>query len=264
MRIIGKVRGAGLRPGDGQRRVAGDAGEREADDQHRQAYEKRQDGPAQEEFGHGAGCYGGGGWAASGVVGWGMATFGKDQLKEALTLMGTLAHAEGKTLEIAVYGGSALMLLFDWRQATRDVDAVFEADKADVRRLATNVADALHLPANWINDGVKGFLSAMDRTATGLFATYPSESEPGLRVLVASPDYLFAMKCLAMRTAGVDGNADMADIRALAGELGLRTAEDAFDVVARFYPRTRISPKTQFGLEEIFGDMEAEGKETRP
>lgn len=193
-----------------------------------------------------------------------MATFGKDQLKEALALLGTLARAEGKTLEIAVYGGSALMLLFDWRQATRDVDAVFEADKADVRRLASNVADTLKLPTDWINDGVKGFLSAVDRASTGLFATYPSEAEPGLRVLVASPEYLFAMKRLAMRTAGVDGNADVADIRALAGELGLRTAEAAFEVVARFYPRSRISPKTQFGLEEIFSDAEIDGEETRP
>ena len=188
-----------------------------------------------------------------------MATFNKDQLKEALSLMGALAYAESKTLEVAVYGGSALMLLFDWRPATRDVDAVFEADKADVRRLASHVADALNLPADWINDGVKGFLSAADRTSTELFATYPSEAEPGLRVLVASPDYLFAMKCLAMRTGGVDGNADVDDIRALAVELNLRTVEDAFGVVARFYPRARISPKTQFGLEEIFGDMGTDG-----
>ena len=58
-------------------------------------------------------------------------TFGKDQLKEALTLLGTLADGEGKTLEISVYGSSVLMPQFDWRQATRDVDAVFEADKSD-------------------------------------------------------------------------------------------------------------------------------------
>ena len=193
-----------------------------------------------------------------------METFGKDQLKKALTLMGTLAHAEGKTLEIAVYGGSALMLLFDWRQATRDVDAVFEADKADVRRLASDVADALKLPADWINDGVKGFLSTADRTSTELFATYPSETKPGLRVLVASPDYLFAMKCLAMRAGGVGENADVGDIRALARELNLQTADDALGVVARFYPPARISPKTQFGLEEIFSDLDAGLEGTRP
>lgn len=185
-------------------------------------------------------------------------TFGKGELKEALGLLGTLAHREGKTLEIAVYGGSALMLLFDWRQATRDVDAVFEADKADVRRLASVVGDQLGLPDDWLNDGVKGFLSHGDRTALDLYATYPSEREPGLRVLVASPDYLFAMKCLAMRLGAVEGNGDIEDIRALAAGLGIRTARDALGMVAKFYPRARISPKTQFGLEEIF-DHEPDG-----
>lgn len=184
--------------------------------------------------------------------------FGKVELKAALTLLGTLAHHEGKTLEIAVYGGSALMLLFDWRQATRDVDAVFEADKANIRRLASVVADRLGLPADWLNDGVKGFLSHGDRTALDLYATFPSEGEPGLRVLVASPDYLFAMKCLAMRIGAVEGNSDVEDIRALAAELGIHTALEALAVVAKFYPRARISPKTQFGLEEMFGLDEGE------
>ena len=208
-----------------------------------------------------AGCYGRAGGAASHVIQSGMAMFGKDQLKEALALLGTLAHAEDKTLEIAVYGGSALMLLFDWRLATRDVDAVFEADRSHVRRLAADVAEVLELPEGWINDGVKGFLSAADAEATSkaLFATYPSEAEPGLRVLVASPDYLFAMKCLAMRAGGLDDNSDLSDIRTLATELDLHTADEALAVVARYYPVARISPKTQFGLEEMFEGLAAPG-----
>jgi environmental stress-induced protein Ves len=49
--------------------------------------------------------------------------------------------AEGTTIEIAVYGGSALMLTFDWRVATKDVDGVFEADRDTVRRLAARIAE---------------------------------------------------------------------------------------------------------------------------
>lgn len=62
--------------------------------------------------------------------------FNRASLERALEALGTRAYAEGKTIEIAIYGGSALMLTFDWRVATKDVDAVFEADRQTVRRLA--------------------------------------------------------------------------------------------------------------------------------
>jgi len=55
--------------------------------------------------------------------------FDRQTLKQALNELGQRAYAEDKTVEIAVYGGSALMLTYDWRIATRDVDAVFEADR---------------------------------------------------------------------------------------------------------------------------------------
>ena len=189
-----------------------------------------------------------------------MKRFDRGQLEAALRMMGELAHDEGRTIEIAIYGGSALMLTFDWRAATRDVDAVFETDRSTIRRLSGVVADRLDMDTDWINDGVKGFLSAADRDpgSRRLFATYPSEAQPGLRVMVASPEYLFAMKCRAMRVGGVDSNSDIEDIAGLAQELGIETAEQAFEIIAGFYPAQVIEPKTQFGLEEIFERMLAE------
>jgi len=183
--------------------------------------------------------------------------FDRATLETALQMLGEIALSEGKTVEISIYGGSALMLTFDWRIATRDVDAVFEADKQAVRRLAKLVADRMDLDPDWINDGVKVFLSASDHSAAAkrLYRTYPSEAQPGLRVLLASPEYLFAMKCRAMRIGSIDGNADVEDIAAPAGELGIKTVSEAFEAVAAFYPIDRIEPKTRFGLEEIFARM---------
>ena len=66
--------------------------------------------------------------------------FNRQTLEEALYELGRRAHAEGKTIEIAIYGGSALMLTYDWRVATKDVDAVFEADRQTIRRLAREIA----------------------------------------------------------------------------------------------------------------------------
>jgi len=92
-------------------------------------------------------------------------TFDRAALLDAFADLGRRAWAEGASIEIAVYGGSALMLVFDWRAATKDVDGVFENDRAIVRRLAADVAAERGWPSDWLNDGVKGFLSTRDGEA---------------------------------------------------------------------------------------------------
>jgi hypothetical protein len=148
------------------------------------------------------------------------------------------------------------------RVATKDVDAVVHQEAAWLRQAVADLAEEKGWPSDWLNDGVKGWLSHHDADpeAKRLFKSYPSEDEPGLRVFVASPAYLFAMKCLAMRIGGVDETRDRSDIEALAHNLGIETAEQALTVVARYYPRSQVSPKTQYGVEEIFAHPSGAGK----
>jgi hypothetical protein len=180
--------------------------------------------------------------------------FDRVALLAAFGELGQAAWAEGATIEIAVYGGSAFMLIFDWRAATKDVDGVFDSDRERVRRLVAGVAQIRGWPSDWLNDGVKGFLSVRDREAgmKPLPGEFPSSDEPGLRVFVPRPEYLFAMKRRAMRLGGVDENRDIEDIRHLAAEIGIQDAEEATVLVASFYPHSQLQPKVQFGLEEIF------------
>jgi hypothetical protein len=120
----------------------------------------------------------------------------------------------------------------------RDVDAVFEVDRQTVRRLAAEIADEIGWDRDWLNDGVKGFLSVADADpgAKRLLATYPSEDQPGLRITVANPRYLFTMKWRAMRIGGVEESPDVNGIRQLAREIGITNSEDALRLVAEFYP----------------------------
>ena len=80
--------------------------------------------------------------------------------------------------------------------------------------------------------------------------------KPGLRVFVAKPEYLFAMKCRAMRVGGVDASSDIEDIRLLARAIGIAGSKDAMALVEKFYPDNVIEPKTRFGLEEIFSSLD--------
>jgi hypothetical protein len=178
----------------------------------------------------------------------------RQDLESAFQALGLKAREENRIVEIAVYGGSALVLILPGRPATKDVDAVILHDPSWMRQAVAALAEERGWPSGWFNDGVKGWLSHRDADpdAKRLFRTYPSEDEPGLRVFVASPHYLFAMKSLAMRIGGIDDTQDRSDIEALAREIGVGTAEQALEIVSQYYPQAMISPKTRYGLEEIF------------
>ncbi len=127
------------------------------------------------------------------------------------------------------------------RVATKDVDAVFEP-KQVVYQAAALVAEQHGLESDWLNDAVKGFLSDREEIE-------PMLDLPNLKVFVAAPEYLLAMKCLSMRL-GRD-ETDLRDIRFLMDKLGLQSAEAVLAIVERFYPRNLIQPKTRFALEEL-------------
>ena len=61
-------------------------------------------------------------------------------LERAFAALGAEAVAAGKIVDIAVYGGAALILTFPGRVATKDVDAVVQNDAAWLRPAAQRVA----------------------------------------------------------------------------------------------------------------------------
>lgn len=180
----------------------------------------------------------------------------KKDIESGLKRLGELALLENKLIDISVYGGSALVIAWDNRVSTRDVDAVAAGDAEFVRKAATRVAEENGWPEDWLNDGVKGFIS--DRQEMTGHGTYPSLDNPGLRVYVPTAEYMLAMKCMAMRIGGVNSTRDVDDIRFLVRECGLKRAEDAIAIVEKFYPQRMIQPKVAFGIEEIFEGMENE------
>jgi hypothetical protein len=157
----------------------------------------------------------------------------RTEIVTALTALAEGLWARGVTGELYVVGGAAIALAYDERRSTRDIDGVFEP-KMVIYEVAAEVGDRLALPPGWLNDAVKGFL-APDADAA------PALDLPGLRCTVASPRILLAMKVLAHRIGE-----DEDDVRLLAAELGLDTADavlalagevfgDRLDVAARFF-----------------------------
>ncbi len=181
----------------------------------------------------------------------------REDVENAFSELGQIALADGRVVDIAVYGGVAMMLSFPARPATRDVDAVALGDPSFLRKAARQVAAAHDWPDDWLNDAVKGFLSARqgEPDALVLFRGYPTEQAPGLRVFLARPEYLLAMKCMAMRLDAASSSPDVEDIKLLVQALELSSAEQVLDIVSLYYPEKRVPPKTQFGVEEIMARL---------
>lgn len=83
------------------------------------------------------------------------------------------------------------------------------------------------------------------------FRSYPSDDEPGLRVLVPTAEYLLAMKCLARRIDAADGTHDASDVHDPMHETGLTTQAQLIEVVEKFYPTNLVTPRVAFGIEQI-------------
>ena len=163
----------------------------------------------------------------------------RPEILDLLQMLSDRLEAVGIKGEMYVVGGAAIALAFDERRSTRDVDAVFEP-KREIYEAAAGIANERGLEAGWLNDAVKGFLRGPDDEATQILDL------PGLSVATASPRIILAMKVLAHR-AGEDD----ADVRLLAGQLGLTTAAEVLRIATDVYG-DRLDPAARFFVEELF------------
>jgi hypothetical protein len=172
-----------------------------------------------------------------------------------LRALGSLSEELGKqnvTGELCLFGGTVMVLAFTARLSTKDVDALFQPAQS-IRELARRIAAEEQLPDDWLNDGVKGFISTRHETMTGNLPQFPH-----LRLTMPVPEYLLAMKCMAARLGGTTGEtSDVPDIVFLIRHLQLTSASAVLEIVAQYYPANRIPVKTQYLVEGLFEEGKA-------
>ncbi|HIJ82633.1 MAG TPA: hypothetical protein HPQ00_00325 [Magnetococcales bacterium] len=167
----------------------------------------------------------------------------KNKIHAALKSLNLILMEKEIKGEILIFGGAAMILAFDARPATKDVDAIFKPKTAMIDAIK-RIAEELHLPEDWLNDAVKGFTSSRGDTRL-LFGL------PNLAIYVPTTEYLLAMKALSAR---VD-SADKDDFIFLVEKLGLKSVASVFCIVEKYYPKNRIKPATQFFIEEIMDNV---------
>lgn len=179
----------------------------------------------------------------------GRSSLTQEQIVNSLGALSEELGKRGLTGELCIFGGTVMVLSFAARISTKDVDALFKPTQA-VREAAAQIAVEQSLPRDWLNDGVKGFVSSRHDVTTGNLPQFPH-----LRLTMPVPEYLLAMKCMAARLGmGGDEPSDVSDILFLIRHLKLRSAQSVLDIVAQYYPANRIPIKTQYLVEGLFSE----------
>jgi hypothetical protein len=196
------------------------------------------------------------------------ASFDRDALLDALDEVGWAAIAAKTRLEIAIYGGSALMLAGNFRFATEDLD-VAEIGKpwpVWLSRIVAELAERNGWSESWLNDAVTFHLSAHAKPERDLvaFGTFPRKSaDTGLVISVPSARYMLALKLKALRVAEAKGADDISDVRNLMTVLGITEVEPAIDILAEYFPKTaKDAGKQRFVLKRILS-MDTSGDAPR-
>ncbi len=153
--------------------------------------------------------------------------------------------------EVDIVGGTAMVLAFNARKATKDVDAIFQPT-SEIRDAAASVANRLSLPLDWLNDAAKGFLSA-----AGDFVIIDTLDLPNLRIQAPTPEYMLALKVMAARVAVGGESGDKEDITFLIRLLGISQPDDVMRIVTRYYDPSRILPRSFYLVDEIIEEMQS-------
>ena len=170
----------------------------------------------------------------------------RDILEQALRLLGALAEERGIQLEICIYGGSAMLLAYQSRNATKDVDATLNPRK-EGNQLAAIVAKRLELHEDWLNDDVRMFLGPDPKKGRRELDL----NIPGLRTFVVTANYLLAMKAIACRRPLPGYRGDQEDLLFLIRKLGIKSVDEIQQRLDRFIPDEVITEENRLVLESL-------------
>jgi len=147
---------------------------------------------------------------------------------------------KNKTGEIVIAGGAALTVVFNARDATHDIDAVF-APPQDMREIIKSMAKDYNLHDDWFNDGVKGFV-------TDKMNFTPILSYSNLSVSNVDARGLLAMKLTSAR----DNTKDMDDSIFLMKHLEIGSEKELFNIIEKYTHPKQQSMRSRFFTQEAY------------
>lgn len=172
----------------------------------------------------------------------------KNKLKDIFLYLNERLRENQLQLELTIYGGTVMTMVYDNRPATRDIDCVFS--NANVK-LFSNILEltkyAFGLSDGWINDDIKEPLSYLLKEEKESYIAYSN-----LKILKPRANQLLAMKILAARPEPAK---DFIDANILCETLNITTKDQLLKVVSEFVPLNLLGERQIKFIEYLGKDL---------
>jgi hypothetical protein len=167
--------------------------------------------------------------------------FDSGELLEILAYLDFVLGREGLRLELAVYGGSAILLYFgeESRHITEDLDGVIKNRHEFGRHPAIfkEVGERYGLAEDWINSNIMNTLAELKREDLVEFGAFEN-----LVVRLPTKEQLLAMKIKAARYFPKN---DFADAQQIVSDLGITSLDDVHALVEKYLPQFLITDEVE-------------------
>lgn len=170
-----------------------------------------------------------------------MSMLTKEQIEQYLSEINHRLAKQGAAGEVVLCGGAVMALVYDARQSTKDIDALF-APAAVIRDIAKDMAEEYGLEGDWFNDAAKGFIDTSRMSFTNV------RKYSNLTVRRPGDEEMLALKLASAR----EDSKDAEDAFFLMNLVGPESIDDVYAIIERFMPAPRLTPLAGFFAQEIY------------
>ncbi|GGJ93680.1 hypothetical protein GCM10007063_15270 [Lentibacillus kapialis] len=155
-------------------------------------------------------------------------------------------------MSLNIYGGTVMMISFDVRPATKDIDAIFETSP-QIEAILTDIAETYKLDKEWINQDIKEPLKYVKNEELEELFTYKH-----LKVFGPSAEQMLAMKILSSRA---EPFRDFTDAEYLIDFLGIETLDQVLGIFDKYIGRKFLRDRQKMFLNYVGKDLGKSWKE---
>ena len=172
----------------------------------------------------------------------------KSKLLEIFAYLNERLKENQLQLEITIYGGSIMTMVYDNRPATKGIDCVFsEINSKLLENILAIARFTFNLSENWINEEIKEPLKSILKEDKETYKSYSN-----LKILKPKTQQLLAMKTLAARPEPAK---DFADAYILCRDLKITTKAEILDIFAEYLPLTLLGERQMSFIKYLGEDL---------
>lgn len=164
----------------------------------------------------------------------------KEEIIKYFGLLNDELKIRNENGEIIICGDAALILMYNARSSTKDIDALYKP-KQKINEIIKNFSQKYHLESDWLNDSAKVFFAPTMKTK--IYKKYSN-----LTVKCFDTESLLALKLTSARDLTNDEN----DAITLMKNLKLKNVDEALNIIEKHIPEIRRTTKSFYFTKLVF------------